>query len=451
VSDNNTHINNLTPELITRYYEGSLSNEEMHQVEKLMLESDFDSDAMEGFENIPADEWKKDLHKLNKRLDEKVDKTDGRDVFFYLKIAASILLVAVSFFLIIEYLEPTDNQITQAEDELEVKPEVNKEKSILLEEADSTVETPLTDSIQTKEFLESPDLIAENNIKETIAEEDISQTNSKDVMESMDRITLNEVVPDEESLEDDPAPTTIRKEHAFEGRAAGVHTEEESLTRDNVSRSRTKKLASKTQHVKSKSALDSEIQGKVISAEDGEPLPGINVAVKGTATGTVTDEDGSYNISIPQGTDSTLVFSFVGLASNQVDASGMKILNVEMESDVRALSEVVVVGYGASSEEDNTANTYEKAKPNIDMSAYKEYIEQNIQYPEGKTEKGRVVVKFKVNADGSLSDFELQRSLGDDFDREAIRLIKEGPDWIPAKKNGETVEDTVQLKIPFKP
>ncbi|GAA0893486.1 TonB-dependent receptor [Fulvivirga kasyanovii] len=96
-----------------------------------------------------------------------------------------------------------------------------------------------------------------------------------------------------------------------------------------------------------------KITGKV-SSEEGETLPGVSVVVKGTTQGTVTDIDGSYNISVPPDA-STLVFSFVGMNTQEVSINGKSVIDVQMSADIKQLSEVVIVGYGTQKKKDITS------------------------------------------------------------------------------------------------
>lgn len=89
---------------------------------------------------------------------------------------------------------------------------------------------------------------------------------------------------------------------------------------------------------------NSNISGKVTSAEDGMPLPGVNVVLKGTTTGTVTDIDGNYNINVPA-EEAILIFSSIGYVSQELPVNGRSLINVSLEEDVQSLEEVVVVGY----------------------------------------------------------------------------------------------------------
>jgi len=83
------------------------------------------------------------------------------------------------------------------------------------------------------------------------------------------------------------------------------------------------------------------VSGRVTSAEDGLPLPGVNVVVKGTTNGTVTNMDGIYSLTLPNNA-SELVFSFIGLGTEERTIRGSR-MDVQMQSDIQQLSEVVMV------------------------------------------------------------------------------------------------------------
>lgn len=87
------------------------------------------------------------------------------------------------------------------------------------------------------------------------------------------------------------------------------------------------------------------VSGRVISGEDQQSLPGVNVAIKGTSQGTVTDVDGRFSLEVPSA-ESVLVFSFVGFVNEEVRVGDQSELNITLRPDVTALNEVVVVGYG---------------------------------------------------------------------------------------------------------
>ncbi len=105
----------------------------------------------------------------------------------------------------------------------------------------------------------------------------------------------------------------------------------------------------------SATAQDRRVTGKVTSAEDGQPLPGVSVVVKGTTRGTQTDADGNYTISLTRNAGS-LVFSFVGTNTKELSIGNQTTINVVMTNDSRSLDEVVVVGYGSESKRNLTGN-----------------------------------------------------------------------------------------------
>lgn len=92
---------------------------------------------------------------------------------------------------------------------------------------------------------------------------------------------------------------------------------------------------------------DRTVTGKVTDAADGSQLPGVNVLLKGSTSGTVTDATGNYSLQIPS-TGGVLVFSFIGLTTQEIEIGNQTQINVTMEVDATTLSEVIVTAYGVS-------------------------------------------------------------------------------------------------------
>lgn len=101
-------------------------------------------------------------------------------------------------------------------------------------------------------------------------------------------------------------------------------------------------------------AQNISITGTVTSKADGTPIPGVNVLVKGTTTGTITDVDGHYSISVPPG--ATLMLSFVGLKTQEIAVSNQTIIDVVLETTSELVEELVVIGYGTSKVKDLTSS-----------------------------------------------------------------------------------------------
>lgn len=98
------------------------------------------------------------------------------------------------------------------------------------------------------------------------------------------------------------------------------------------------------------------VTGKVTSKDDGSPLPGVSVALKGTGIGTVTDVGGSFQLAVPE-SGGTLVFSFIGMLQKEVKVGNQASISVALETDSKQLSEVVVTALGFKEDKDKQGST----------------------------------------------------------------------------------------------
>ncbi|HLR33613.1 MAG TPA: carboxypeptidase-like regulatory domain-containing protein, partial [Fodinibius sp.] len=102
-------------------------------------------------------------------------------------------------------------------------------------------------------------------------------------------------------------------------------------------------------------ALSQTISGTVVDAQSEETLPGVNITVKGTTTGTSSGSQGDFSLTVPSLSD-TLVFSFIGYQTQEIPIGGRSELKVVMEPEAIAGEEVVVVGYGTQESGDVTGS-----------------------------------------------------------------------------------------------
>ena len=94
-------------------------------------------------------------------------------------------------------------------------------------------------------------------------------------------------------------------------------------------------------------AQEITVTGNVTSSEDGMPLPGVSVVVKGTIIGTTTDVDGNYSLTVPSSA-TTLVFSFIGMTPVEEEIGGRRSIDLAMHPDVLGIEEVIVTAYGTA-------------------------------------------------------------------------------------------------------
>ena len=111
-----------------------------------------------------------------------------------------------------------------------------------------------------------------------------------------------------------------------------------------------------------------DVRGQVTSQADGSELPGVTVLIKGTTTGTITDFDGNYTISAKA--EDVLVYSFIGMISQEIVVGNQTVINVKLADETIGVEEVVVIGYGTKKREDVTgavsivdSKTIEELKP----------------------------------------------------------------------------------------
>ena len=112
-----------------------------------------------------------------------------------------------------------------------------------------------------------------------------------------------------------------------------------------------------------------------VSDSAGMPLPGVTIQVKGTSIGTVTDFDGNFSLSVPDKTDSSLIFSFIGFKKKEIKIDSKSSFAVQMIEDSQSLDEVVVIGYGTQKEANlvNSVSTADvgdiAARPSADLAS----------------------------------------------------------------------------------
>lgn len=176
------------------------------------------------------------------------------------------------------------------------------------------------------------------------------------------------------------------------------------------------------------------IKGKVTD-QKGEPLIGASVMYKGTNIGTVTDVNGEFSL-LKKAENKQLTAQYIGYDPVEVPVDTSRTMLIAMNEDPKGLSEVVVVGYGVNKK----ANKDSTPQPVDGKRKYLKYLKENLVRPTDETcaqVKGKVVLTFLVNRDGRPFHIKVKKSLCESSDKEAIRLVQEGPDWTYGNKQAE--------------
>ena len=191
------------------------------------------------------------------------------------------------------------------------------------------------------------------------------------------------------------------------------------------------------------------IKGRVTD-ENGEPLMGANILVKGTVKGTVSDVNGNFTLDTDGNKE--IAVNYIGYEPITLPADTGKEMLIAMNESKEALNEVVVVGYGTERKKDLTGSvvrveplTMPEPVPVIGFKAYKKYLKKNRIRPtdeECAKVKGEVVLTFRVDKKGRPVNIKIKNSLCASADKEAIRLVEDGPDWLAGDK-----EVTLNIKF----
>lgn len=197
------------------------------------------------------------------------------------------------------------------------------------------------------------------------------------------------------------------------------------------------------------------IKGRVTDGK-GEPLIGASVTYKGTNIGTITNMNGEFSL-VKKDDKKRLTAEYIGYDPVEIQVDTSRTMLIAMNENKQALNEVVVVGYGAKKNKKSTtlgsdAKVKEQTEkeitlqPVIGKRSYQKYLKEHLVRPTDEKcaqVKGKVVLTFLINKEGRPFYIKVKESLCESADKEAIRLIQEGPDWIYGNK---LVEITVKFE-----
>ncbi len=436
---------------IEGYYKESLSDKERHALEKKALSDPFLENALEGAESISPEEFSADLLELSGKIERRRTIT----WFKPLRIAAGffILLSAGSLFYYLNLPEPVTLALEKStstsvlSDSITTSAKDSSSKLLTLAKPDETEKN------EDKTSGPSPTKNLAHAAETTIKREPLTSSGAGSAnlqpLPTLAQIDEEKKSTEEEvAKERDIAPKSIQE-------APAVSLSQLDTKKDLASIS---KKESQSRKAKAAYSSDAPISyrtftGKVISADDGGPLSGVNVIVKGSSAGAVTDADGNFIINTDE-VNPQLVFSFIGMSPVEAKPSAEASMNIKMKEDASQLSEVVVTALGLQSDDKAHEPVIRSAFPVGGLKAYNKYLENNLRYPSEALEqkiKGKVLIEFTVETNGDLSEFNVLRGLGHGCDEEVIRLVKEGPKWSPTTQDDVPVEAQVKVRMKFDP
>ena len=425
----------------------------MHALEKAALEDPFLADALEGYSNTNT--ASADMSDLADRLNERtrdqqakvIPITRPRPSFSWWKVAALVILVAGAGTLVYQFGFNKQNQeIAQATEKSNAAPPVN--------DSDATRNPAAEQQEQPgQESKTEPD--AQNDALATKPAKEIKTKPVKSAPAAKPQGVTEK--PGQPAVSDAPATYRFEEELAKNEEAASRDTanvtavarrqqqadsRQRAIVRGQAAKSSTAPGAdSRLKKADTKSNI---FRGRVTDAENNA-LPFSNITNTSDNIGTYADANGFFNLTSPDSVLNVKVSS-IGFEPSIVQLQNDVPANiVKLEEDRKSLSEVVISNKQINSRRVVNNNMVElDAEPADGWSNYDLYLVNNLKEPDELVEKkkdalhGEVELSFEVSPSGEPVNITVKKSLCPACDREAIRLLREGPKWKRKARKGKT-------------
>lgn len=200
------------------------------------------------------------------------------------------------------------------------------------------------------------------------------------------------------------------------------------------------------QEVTDEQAKTVSVKGVVVQKEDGNPIVGVAVTVRGTKIGAVTDVDGKFHI------DNVPVGSWIDVFMIDCEIGSLQV------TEQNASNLHFVIAYdGPSSSKSPGSDAFDVVEEMPvypgGMAAMMDFFNKNMKYPKeafDAKQEGRVIAQFVVEKDGSITDAHIVKSVSPALDAEALRIVNAMPNWTPGRQNGKPVRVKYTVPISFK-
>uniref|UniRef100_UPI003216DA27 carboxypeptidase-like regulatory domain-containing protein n=1 Tax=uncultured Draconibacterium sp. TaxID=1573823 RepID=UPI003216DA27 len=415
------HIDEIT---YRRYLNHEMTNAERNAFEKELQKNSFEAEALEGLELVSGSDLEKNLSELKIRIGTKRRKNRTS----YFAVAATILLLVTAGVI---WMQLDKQDPVQKMTETKIEQEAKTEKA--------------PEPIQ-KENAEKPAPVIEQR------EEDTQKKKATDVT------TRKKIQVHEKAAAPKSALIVQEKEAIIQEAEADIEVEVKTfeMVDDEITLAAPKVRPANKASVQKAGSV---VQGKVVSADDQLPIPGVSIIEKGTDNGVVTDMDGHFQLQLRKDSNTTLVASFVGMEANEFQPNRDSDNLVKLESSELALDEVVVVGYGTQKQQAVTSSVTvveteadnSEATPLGGYKSYYEYLYKNALLPDDFAEKKRVVkLQVKLDENGNIVAIKNANNADKEFFNKAKELVEKGPEWQPELFNGRKVKSQVKLRIVFR-
>lgn len=188
-----------------------------------------------------------------------------------------------------------------------------------------------------------------------------------------------------------------------------------------------------------------KVKGRVIGEND-EIIKGAIILIKGTTSGTASDLEGNFKLTVPSKND-VLVVSFIGYKTEEVAIDGKSNFEITLQEEPQEKS---------TKSGKEISGVFDKVevmpRPKEGDDGWNAFLAKNMKYPANDRAseiEGTVIVSFEVHEDGSLHNIEILRGIGGECDQEVARLMAEGPKWHPGLIRDNPVKTRMSLPVRF--
>lgn len=467
---NNNNTNGFSAADIEKYHKGQLSNSERHALEKAALDDPFLADALEGYA-LPGVDVAADMAALKTRLAARIDKEDTKVVAMgggkpspirWLRVAAAVVIIGGAGLLANQFVFNNKKEDNIAQTDKQYSPSNNNtasgttpaEKDAVANKESVATQKPANGANpgnNTQANSDNDGVKDEKDIKATVTSGTdfvTTENASNNPVTKPAPVTTGAVTVEDARRSAAPgAPAGEAKDMAklpAEKKAAAVtnagavsedHIKEKMITATDkeVVDDRAVALNRKTDEQRYRQQQNNIFRGRVTDANNAG-VPFANVSNIEDKVGTYTDVNGYFNLTSPDSVLDVQVKS-IGFENNQVQLKNVTAANKIVLREDRNLSTVVI-----SNQKPNVAarnrdahRTLLEPEPADGWDKYDTYLANNLEIPEDiktkQTQAGTVQISFEVDKYGEPINIRVEKSLCDKCDKEAIRLIKDGPKW----------------------
>lgn len=436
MTNKSRHINE---EDFRRYLEGEMNPAERNLFERKLQKHPFEAEALEGFETVSSVNIKDDL----KELREKTGPKKRTKSYSYMAAAATILLIVIAGVIWIQLDDQNPVQIMVESKSLEEKDEVPEK---LIKNIAPVLEEKETD--KTSEIK-----VQENKLRESGKPKKIAITESVNIKYEQKKSSV-------------PISEDIQKEVLEDNNFQPVRVKSSQLAdKDNISND---SQDFKLQFIASEEKAETQviqnkkyrlISGKIVSADDRIPLPGVSIIEERTQNGIISDANGNFELELINN-NSTVKVNFIGMETYEFQPATDTNYLIALEPDQIALDEVVVVGFGTQRKKTITGSVSKisimqlsdsKAEPHCGIQEFKDYLKEEAILPPDYIRRREVLkLTLYLNCNGDIIDIENKNRADSILFGKAKQIILAGPDWKPEITNGTQVDSEIKVKIVFR-